>query len=101
MRSTIVLSTFLGSGALAFPWLSADFKEEHLKRGLDIIKRDPGLSALIGDLYQKQVKERDDFFANYNATEDCEDASTTAFDERQTSNCRPHPMGDFLPSTVL
>ena len=100
MRSSLVVSTILGSGAFAFPWLSPDFKEEHLKRGLDIIKRDPELSALINDLYAKQVKERDDFFATYNATEACADTATDSLEKRQTSNCRPHPMDDFFPSTV-
>jgi hypothetical protein len=99
MRSSLVLSALSGSGVLAFPWLSADFRKEHIERGLDIIKRDPELSALINDLYQRQVKEREDFFTNYNATELSEDAAI-GLDKRQTSNCRPHPMGDFFPSTV-
>lgn len=77
--------------------LSPDFKEENLNRGLDAIKRDPELSALIDDLYRKQLKERDDFLANYNATEECEDAS---LHKRQTTGCRSHPLNDFLPSTV-
>lgn len=99
MKSSLVLSALLGSGAFAFPWLSADFKEENLKRGLDAIKRDPELSALIDDLYRKQVQEKDEFFANYNATEEYEDAAV-GLDKRQTKNCRPHPMADFLPTTV-
>jgi hypothetical protein len=99
MRSILLLSTLLGSGAFAFPWLSSDFKEEHLKQGLEAIKGDPELSALIDDLYRKQLKERDDFFANYNATEEYEDVAAGLL-KRQTKNCRPHPMGDFLPSTV-
>ncbi|UPX20943.1 Unspecific peroxygenase [Ascochyta rabiei] len=99
MKSVLVLSTFLGSSTFAFPWLSSDFKEERLEHGLDIISKDLELSTLINDLYQKQVKERDDFFANHNATEECEDAAI-GLDKRQSTNCRPHPMGDFFPSTV-
>jgi hypothetical protein len=100
LKSSLLLPTLLWSGAFAFPWLSADFKEEHMKRGLDIIKRDPELSALINDLYAKQVKERDDFFANYNATEEFDDIASDGLDKRQSSNCRPHPLSDFFPSTV-
>jgi hypothetical protein len=77
--------------------LSPDFSEEKLKRGLEAIKRDPELSGLIDDLYRRQLKERDEFLSNYNATEECEDAG---LHKRQTTGCRSHPLNDFLPSTV-
>jgi len=99
MKTTLLLSALLGSGVSAFPWLHSDFKEENLKRGLEAIKRDPELSALIDDLYRKQLKERDDFLANYNETEECQD-TPDGLQKRQTTGCRSHPLNDFLPTTV-
>jgi hypothetical protein len=99
MRTTLLLSTLLGSGALAFPWLHPDFSPENHKRGLEAIKRDPELSALIADLYRKQQLQKEQFFANFNATDDCED-TTDSLHKRQTTGCRSHPLNDFLPSTV-
>jgi hypothetical protein len=99
MKATLLLSTLLGSGVSAFPWLSPDFNVESHKRGLDAIKRDPELAKLIDDLLIKQREQKDQFFSSYNSTEDCEDAAA-GLDRRQTTNCRSHPLSDFLPTTV-
>jgi hypothetical protein len=99
MRTILLFSVVLGSSVLAFPWLHPEFKEENLKRGLGAISGDAELSTLIHDLYRRQLKERDDFFANYTATEECED-ETDSLLRRQTTECRSHPLKDFLPSSV-
>jgi hypothetical protein len=99
MKASLFLSALLTSGATAFPWLHKDFQEEDLVRGLEAIKRDPELSSLISDLYSQQLKERDEFLANYNATAESED-TTDGLSKRQTTNCRSHPLDDFLPTTV-
>lgn len=41
----------------AFPWLTSDFNESHLKRGLDAIKSDPDLIQQIRELYVRQKEE--------------------------------------------
>jgi hypothetical protein len=99
MKTTLFISALLSAGVSAFPWLQSDFKEENLKRGLEAIKRDSELSTLISDLYSKQIKERDEFLANYNATEECDDG-TASLHRRQTTGCRSHPLKDFFPTTV-
>jgi hypothetical protein len=99
MKTTLLLSALLGSGVSAFPWLKPDFSEDNIKRGLDAIKRDPELSALIEDLYRKQVQEKEAFFANLNTTEECED-SGGVLHKRQTTGCNSHPLDDFVPTTV-
>jgi hypothetical protein len=99
MKTTLLLSALLGSRVSAFPWLKPDFSEDNLRRGLEAIKRDPELSALIDDLYRKQVQEKEDFFANLNVTEGCEEAGD-ALHKRQTTGCNSHPLDDFLPTTV-
>jgi hypothetical protein len=99
MKTAIFLPALLSAGVSAFPWLTPDFKEDNLKRGLEAIKRDPELSALISDLYGKQLKERDEFFANHNTSEECDDA-TDSLHKRQNTACRSHPLNDFYPTTV-
>ncbi|KAF1831238.1 Cloroperoxidase, partial [Decorospora gaudefroyi] len=99
MKTTLFLSALLGSGVLAFPWLSPDFREDNLKRGLEAIKKDPELSDLINDLYRRQVQEKDEFFANFNVTAEHEDA-TDGIHRRQTTRCNSHPLKDFLPTNV-
>jgi hypothetical protein len=99
MKASLLLSTLLGSGTLAFPWLSPDFNIENHRRGLEAIKRDPELAVLIEDLLIKQREEKAQFFANYNSTEECDD-TVSSLDRRQNTNCRSHPLSDFLPTSV-
>ncbi|CAD0096303.1 unnamed protein product [Aureobasidium vineae] len=97
--STVVLLT-LASGAVAFPWLHADFAD-NAKRGLEVVKKDPELVSLLQSLYQDQLQERDDFFATMvSYTEVSEDDSDSTLEKRASTNCLPHTLPDFLPSNI-
>ncbi|KAF2127760.1 hypothetical protein P153DRAFT_320228 [Dothidotthia symphoricarpi CBS 119687] len=82
--------------------MNADF-EDKAKRGLDAIKRDPELAALIEDIYTRQLKEKEDFHANFDSVEECQGDTTEehVLGKRQTTGCRSHPLSDFLPTTVV
>ncbi|KAF3043731.1 hypothetical protein E8E12_009029 [Didymella heteroderae] len=115
MKSTAVLSTLLGSGALAFLGLSTDFKEEHLRRGLDIIKRDFELSALINDLCDFYLCNGDNHNLNKDVFMNLKDkampigngqynvkAVTAHFaDQYQNSRAKKHYLYFFSPLAAL
>jgi len=110
MRTSIILSSILASGALAFPWLAPDNDErlpegfaENAVRGLKAMKRDPELLQLMQTLYAQQKQEEHDFFANLNASPaEVGDVTSTDDDleKRQTTNCLTHPLKDYLPTNI-
>lgn len=110
MRVSLLLSSVLASGALAFPWLASDSDErlpegfaEAAVRGLQAMKRDPELVQLMQTLYTQQKREEHDFFANLHArSADVEDAAPMDeyLEKRQTTNCLSHPLQDFLPTNI-
>ncbi|KAI4724524.1 Cloroperoxidase [Aureobasidium sp. EXF-10728] len=100
MKPSTVFLLSLSSGAVAFPWLHADFAD-NAKRGLEVVKKDPELVALLQSLYQDQLQERDDFLAAMASSNDeHEDDSDSTLEKRASTNCLPHTLPDFLPSNI-
>lgn len=104
MKSTF-LSFLLAGSALAFPWMrpgeAPDEFTQNAKRGLQAMKRDPELVALIQQLHAMQVAEKEEFMTRRSPepTEDMLDVDN--IEKRATkTNCLSHPLGDFFPTNI-
>jgi hypothetical protein len=102
MKTVFITCCLLGT-SLAFPWMrpedAPDDFVKNAKRGLQIMKQDPELVALMQEIHAMQEAEKETFFSG--ASEDSSDANV--LNKRAKSSggsCLAHPMQDFLPVNI-
>ncbi|KAL8685720.1 MAG: hypothetical protein Q9218_007584 [Villophora microphyllina] len=96
----LLLSAVCFSAASAFPWLQVDAGSSEFRRGMQAIKNDPETSQLIRDLWHQQQKEKREFFENRDVEVHNEIESPHLERRATPSNCKTHPLPDFLPTNI-
>jgi len=104
MKIYLLLPLLAGS-CIAFPWMrpedAPDEFVQNAKRGLQVMKRDPELVALIQTLHAQQAAEKEAFFKRSGDTSSEESLRFEEIEKRTTtSNCLSHPLQDFLPTNI-
>jgi hypothetical protein len=102
MKSFVTLAILCSAASVAaFPTFTPDF-HQNVARTMEMIKRDPELSALIRDIYIQQKREEADFYADVTkrGTDYAEEEAPSRRTTNSSTNCLSHPLQDFYPATV-